>query len=93
MSCVKIAQDSVEWDQWPDEREKAVDLFMRITDDKLMDELMKKANNGVEKFTVKFMTEQYQKMKAGSRESWKPVEEYGTIEKGVGSINKYKQQQ
>ena len=35
---------------------------MRITDDKLKDELMMKANNNVDKFTVKFMTEQYQKM-------------------------------
>ena len=91
MSCLKIGQDSVEWDQWPAERKKAADLFMRITDDKLKDELMKKANNNVDKFTVKFMTEQYQKLKAGARELWKPVEEYGTIDKGVGSIDKSKQ--
>ena len=52
---------------------------------------MKKANNDVDKFTVKFMTEQYQKFKAGARESWKPVEEYGTIEKGFGSIKNSKQ--
>ena len=64
---------------------------MRITDDKLKDELMKKANNNVDKSMVKFMTEQYQKLKAGARESWKPVEEYGTIEKGIGSIDKSKQ--
>ena len=69
MSCLKIAQDSVEWDQWPADRLKAADLFMRITDDKLKDELMKKANNDVDKFTVKFMTEQYQKLKARARES------------------------
>ena len=37
------------------------------------------------------MTEQYQQMKAGSRESWAPVTEYGTIDKGVGSIDKSKQ--
>ena len=90
MSRLKIAQDSVEWDQWPADRLKAADLFMRITDDKLKDELMKKANNDVDKFTVKFMTEQYQKLKAGSRESWAPVTEYGTIDKGVGSIDKSK---
>ena len=52
---------------------------------------MKKANNNVNKFTVKSMTEQYQKLKAGARESWKPVEEYGTIDKGVGSINRSNQ--
>ena len=49
---------------------------------------MEKANNDVEKFTVKFITEQYQKLKAGARESWEPVKQYGTIDKGVGSINK-----
>ena len=54
MSWLKIAQDSVEWETWPDWRKKAADLFQRITDDKLKDEL-KKANN-VEKFTVQFIT-------------------------------------
>ena len=88
MSRLKIAQDSVEWETWPDWRKKAADLFQRITDDKLKDELMKKANNNVEKFTVQFITEPYQKMKAGARESWKPVENYGHIDKGVGSINR-----
>ena len=38
MSRLKIAQDSVEWEMWPDERKKAADLFQRITDDKLKDE-------------------------------------------------------
>ena len=91
MSCLKIAQDSVKWETWPDERKKAADLFQRITDDKLKDELMKKANNDVNKFTVQFMTEQYQKLKAGAREAWEPVESYGHIDKGVGSINKSNQ--
>ena len=88
MSRLEIAQDSRDWDNWPEERKKAADLFMRITDDKLKDILMEKANNDVEKFTVKFMTEQYQKMKAGSRESLEPVKDYGTIDEGVGSIVK-----
>ena len=88
MSRLQIAQDLVDWDNWPEERKKAADLFMRITDDKLKDKLMEKANNDVEKFTVKFMTEQYQKLKAGARESWEPEEEYGTIDKGLAaSIN------
>ena len=86
MSRLKIAQESVEWDQWPEERKKAADFFIRITYVKLME----KANNNVDKFTVKFMTEQYQKLKAGSRESWAPVTEYGTIDKGDCSINKSK---
>ena len=34
-SRLKIVQESVEWDQWPDERRKAADLFMRIADDRL----------------------------------------------------------
>ena len=57
------APDStVDWDNWPEERKKAADLFMRITDDKLKDKLMEKANNNVEKFTVKFIIEKYQKL-------------------------------
>ena len=61
---------------------------MRITDDNFNDKLMEKANNDTEKITVKFITAQYQKMKSGARESWEPAKEYGTIDKGVGSINK-----
>ena len=79
--------DSVGWENWPEERKKAADLFQRITDEKLKDELMKKANNDVEKFTVPFIVEVNQKMKAGAREAWKQVENYGYVDKGVGNTN------
>ena len=52
---------------------------------------MEKANNNVNKFKVQFMTEQYQKLKARATEAWEPVESYGHIDKGVGSINKSNQ--
>ena len=57
MSRLKIAMDSVGWENWPEERKKAADLFQRITDEKLKDELMKKANNDVENFTIPFIVE------------------------------------
>ena len=63
MSRLRIAKDSVDLDNWTKERKKAADLFMRITDDNFMDKLMEKANNDADKFTVKFITEEYQKMK------------------------------
>ena len=40
MSRLKIAQDSVGWEAWLDERKKAADLFQRITDGELKDELI-----------------------------------------------------
>ena len=80
MSCLKIAQDSVEWETWPDERKKAADLFQRITDEKLKDELMKKANNNVENFTVQFIIDIYWKMEADAREELKQVESYAKID-------------
>ena len=83
--------DSVGWENWPEERKKAADLFQRITDEKLKDELMKKANNNVEKFTVQFIIDINQKMKAGAREAWKQVENYRHIDSGVGSTNRSNQ--
>ena len=52
MSRLQIAKDLVDWDNWPEERKKAADLFMRITDDKLKDILLEKANNNVEKLLL-----------------------------------------
>ena len=71
MSCLKIALDSVGWENWPEDRKKAIDLFQRITDKKLKDELMKKANNDVKKFKISFIVEINQKLKAGARDAWK----------------------
>merc|ERR1711954_209127 len=88
MSHLKIALDSVRWVAFPDERKKAIDLFQRITDEKLKDECMKKSNNDVEKFTIPFIVEINQKLKAGARDAWKQTENYGYVDKGVGNQNK-----
>ena len=42
ISRLQIAQDSVDWDNWTQERKKAADLFMRITYDNFKDKLMKR---------------------------------------------------
>ena len=88
MSRLKIALDSVGWDAFPDERKKAINLFQRITDEKLKDECMKKANNDVEKFTIPFIVEINQKLKAGARDAWKQTDNYGYVDKGVGNQNR-----
>ena len=66
---------------------KTADLFMRLEDEKFKDKLMEKANNDAVKFTVKFFVEYYKKMRAGARESWQRVKDYGTINRGAKSVS------
>ena len=49
---------------------------------------MKKANNDVEKFTIPFIVEINQKLKAGARDAWKQTDNYGYVDKGVGNQNR-----
>ena len=88
ISRLKIALDSVGYENWTDERKKAIDLFQRITDKKLKDECMKKAQNDVEKFTIQFILDTDQRLKAGSRDAWEHSDKYGYVDKGVVKQNK-----
>ena len=81
MSRLKIALDSVGWDAYPDERKKALDLFQRITDEKLKDECMKKSNNDVEKFTIPFIVEIDQKLNKETENERRKEEEANTERK------------
>ena len=49
---------------------------------------MKKANNDVEKFTIPFIVEINQKLKAGARDAWKQTDNYGYVDKGVRNQNR-----
>ena len=60
-------------------------MFQRITDKKLKDECMKKAQNYVEKFTVQFILDMDQRLRAGSRDAWKHSDKYGYVDKGVSN--------
>merc|ERR1711954_125076 len=86
---LKVALDSVGFDSWSDEKKKAVDLFQRVTDERLKDECMPKTQSDVDKLTVDFIIEIDQRLRAGSRDAWEKSDKYGYVDKGVpGNKNK-----
>ena len=50
--------------------------------------MYEKAQNDVDKFTIPYIVEIDQKLKAGARDAWKHTENYGYVDKGVGNQNK-----
>ena len=59
MSRLEIARASVNWENWPPETSKAVDLFNRLYDGNFKDRIMGKASNDVTKFDTKYIFKQY----------------------------------